>query len=298
VRRLEQTGTPPAAVLADALATVEASPRGSTLIGLAAQLESVADHIDGPLLPAWLRTAPSLKDQQWRPYLDTRAKLIRHRVDQLAQTAASERPAWTAHLGPEPTDPSERENWLRHLTTIAAYRDQYQVTDDDPNHPLGPYREHGRAGHRAYWIAARSLLALRGARSNVDPSWGRLAADRFRTLDTEEQNRMATELAKRLGRDWLGDVREPAADADQPLYHEQLAAILVEGGQLDLPERVPRTTSVRGRAKQRDGRSTQPGHQPTSGIRRAQVQNGQPNTQTWHPDQRPPQQPRGPMPGR
>jgi hypothetical protein len=44
---------------------------------------------------------------------------------------------------------------------IAAYRDQYKVTSNDPRQVLGPYAEPGHAGHAAYWHAAESVLAAR-----------------------------------------------------------------------------------------------------------------------------------------
>ncbi|WP_194909713.1 MobF family relaxase [Catenulispora rubra] len=299
--RLEAAGTEPEAALTGAIVSLEAGTNGVTLTALAKHLESAAHRMDDPLLPAWLRSARPVTAPQWRPYLDARAELIRRRVEHLVHTAAAERPAWTAHLDVEPADPAKRESWLSHVAAIAAYRDQYQVTNDDPDHPLGPYPESGRVGHRAYWVAAESLLALRGANPTADPSWGRLAADRYRTLDTEEQNRIATELANRLGRNWLGDEREPAADADQPVYHQQLAASLIEHGHLDVPEPsaasrpVPRTPSARGRAKQRHGRPAQTAQQQTPKIQ-TELSNRPSNTQTQRPPHIPPEQPRGPRP--
>jgi hypothetical protein len=200
----------------------------------------------------------------------------------------------------------ERGEWLRHLATIAAYRDQYQVTDEDPGQPLGPYPERGRVGHRAYWIAAASLLALRGNRTDTDRSWGRLAADRYRTLDTDEQARIATELAERLGAHWLGNVRDPAADADQPLYRDQLAAILVKHGHLDEPasghgaaqgSRIPSAPARAGQRQDRQSRTAQPRPQPAPAARRTEAPRREPTAPIQRPPQAPPEQPRGPRPG-
>jgi conjugative relaxase-like TrwC/TraI family protein len=85
--RLEQTGTDPAAALADALATLEAAHGRATLTQLAGQLRTTARRLADPRLPAWLRTAQPVTDPEWKSYLDTRAELIRRRVDQLAQEA-------------------------------------------------------------------------------------------------------------------------------------------------------------------------------------------------------------------
>jgi hypothetical protein len=222
--------------------------------------------------------------------------------------AACARPAWTAHLGDQPTDPAERETWRRHLATLAAYRDQYRVGDDDPGHPLGPYPERGRVGHRAYWIAAASLLALSATSTNTDPSWGRLAADRYRTLDPAEQARIATDLAGRLGPHWLGDARDPAADADQPVYRDHLAAVLVEHGYLAQPacdrsgNEVARAPRAPAHVRQRQNRpraTTEPREQQPFGP----VPRLGPNPSIQHPPQtpptqHPPDQPRTPRPGR
>ncbi|WP_194924385.1 MobF family relaxase [Catenulispora pinisilvae] len=301
--QLEQAGTEPAAALADALESAETRPGRITLASLAARLQVAAHRAEDPLLPPWLRTIRRGADLQWQPYLDTRAELIRRRVGQLAQTTASERPAWTACLTAEPTDPASREVWLSHLAVIAAYRDQYRVADDDPDHPLGPYPESGRVGHRAYWVAAASLLALRGARPDANPAWGRLAADHYRTLGVEEQNRIGVELAKRLGQDWLGDVREPSVDADQPVYLHQLAAILAENGHLDVPEsdpagrRGPRPPSARGRAKLHRTQPVHTSQQPAPRVRRSEAPKHTPNPDGQPPPRIPPNPQRGPRPG-
>jgi hypothetical protein len=165
--RLEQAGTEPAAVLADALASAEAQPGGVSLNSLAAQVQAADRRSLDPQLPAWLRTEQHVTDPQWQPYLAARSDLIRHRVAQLARAAVSERPAWTSHLGAVPSDPSEHETWLNHIAAIATYRDQYRVADDDPNHPLGPYPK-----------AGASVTALTG--SPRRPSWPSTAPVRRR----------------------------------------------------------------------------------------------------------------------
>ena len=305
--RLNHAGTDPADALAEALTIIENGSGDATITDLAEQLRIAGRRLDDPLLPAWLRTTRPVDDPAWQPYLDTRAELIRDRVNSLTEAAVTTRPAWTAHLGGEPTDPAERETWRRHLAALVAYRDQYQVTEDDPNHPLGAYPERGRVGHRAYWVAAASLLTLRGTRTETDLSWGRLAADRYRTLTPDEQASIGTELARQLGPDWLGDVRDPAADADQLVYQHHLADVLVEHGHLHEPStgatdgQVEHTPRVPSRAKQRQdrqGRGVQPRQQPAPGPRQAEVSRPQPKTSIQRPPQSPPDQPRGPQPGR
>ena len=304
--RVEHDGTDPAAALAEAVRAPSPGQDRAGLESIAAHLRTITQRAIDPRLPAWLRPPRTVADPEWQQYLAARAELIRDRTDTLAESVAQHRPAWTRYLGQTPTDPIDRADWLHHLAVLAAYRDQFQITDDDPDHPLGPYPERGRVGHRAYWIAAASLLALHGTRTDTDPSWGRLATDRYRTLTKDEQARIATELADRLGPDWLGNVRNPAADADQPVYQDHLAAVLVEHGHLSEPGAGPadgqtgRASHAPSRAKlrqDRQGRAAQPRQQPAPGARRAPAPL-RPTTPIQRPPQAPPEQPRGPRPGR
>ena len=305
--RLERAGIDPAAALSEVHTAIVDGANLVTLTSLAEQLQLAVRRLDELHLPAWLRSARPVSNPEQRAYLDARAELIRQRIDALADAAATTRPAWINQLGEEPTDLVERENWLRHLAVIATYRDQYRITNDDPDHPLGPYPERGKVGHRAYWIAAASLLALRGSTVEHDQSRGRLAADRYRSLPAEEQASIATELAERLGPDWLGDVRDPVADADQPVYQDQLADALVEHGDLDelASERSSaqesRTSKAPYRAKQPQNRrssASQPRPRPASEDRRVEQPQHRPKAPIQRPPQAPPDQPRRPQPGR
>ncbi|MBR7827576.1 relaxase domain-containing protein [Actinospica sp. MGRD01-02] len=310
MRRADDLGYDPASLVNAAIdrrALREASSLSESLaLDVHRHLDSHAHAVPfEPRLPAWLRSAPPTVDAEWQSYLDARAGLIRRRIDGLVEAAVSRRSAWAACLGEEPEDLDERGQWLHHVSTIAAYRDQYRVSEDDPAHPLGPYPERGRTGHRAYWIAAESLLALRGSQTVNDGSRARLAADRYRTLERADQERIAAELVAQLDDDWFGDVREPAADADQPVYGEALEAALVAHGHLDASGAWPavdqqagsRNGPMRGRQQQGRHRRTQ---QPRAGMPRTSTRTEAPQRQVAEPIQRPPQapstQPRGPRP--
>lgn len=313
LRRVDDLGHDPADILAAAIN--RRTLRSATSVSQCVALE-IHRYLDShgrqalyqPSIPAWLRGAPPSIDSDWQPYLDARVELIRHRIAALAELTASTRPAWTTYLGVEPTEPTERELWLRHLSTVAAYRDQYQVVDDDPAHPLGPYPERGRVGHHAYWIAAESLLVLRGSRTAADLSRGRLAADRYRTLARAEQERIAAELVEQLGRDWLGDARDPAADADQLVYRDVLDAALVARGHLeatasDVPVRqqTRAANDQQPRPRQRESHPRRSaGQQRPDMAAAAPVRDASPRREPKMPVQHPPQpqsdQPRGPQP--
>jgi hypothetical protein len=119
---------------------------------------------------------------------------------------------------------------------IAAYRDQHKVSTDDPRQVLGPYAETRRAGHRAYWHAAESLLAARRL-AGLEPAKGTSAGDRaraqtaadiYRALPDHERADIAAAVAAVPGTLWLGDPTGPDEDtATQPGYAPQLIATLI-----------------------------------------------------------------------
>jgi hypothetical protein len=125
--------------------------------------------------------------------------------------------------------------WLRHVSVIAAYRDQHKVTTDDPRQVLGPYTETGRAGHRAYWHAAESVLAARqlaglepaNGTSADDRARAQTAADIYRSLPDHERADIAAAVAAAPDTTWLGDPAGPDEHAaTQPGYAPQLIAKL------------------------------------------------------------------------
>ncbi len=75
--------------------------------------------------------------------------------DALIDTAITEREPWTANSAPRhPT--RDATTWRPHARTVAAYRDRYSITGDDP---LGPHP--GTAAQRG--DATRARIALQQA---------------------------------------------------------------------------------------------------------------------------------------
>ena len=83
------------------------------------------------------------------------------RIDALAHQAADRRPAWSTALGPYPSDEPGRRQWLGRAAIVAAYRDRYQITDDQPIGPEPPSRDIGRweAWQRAQTVLGVATLA-------------------------------------------------------------------------------------------------------------------------------------------
>jgi conjugative relaxase-like TrwC/TraI family protein len=85
------------------------------------------------------------------------------RIDTLAQQAATEQPTWTRTLGPLPDDDIGRRQWIGRAAVIAAYRDRYDINDDEPIGPEPLSRDIGRWGawHRAQTTLGVATLAGR-----------------------------------------------------------------------------------------------------------------------------------------
>lgn len=187
-------------------------------------------------------------------YLDDAAALINARVIDLADTAIRFRQPWTSALGQQPADPGRAREWRRHVGVIAAYRDQHKITTEDPRQVLGPYTETRRAGHRAYWHAAESVLAARrlaglepaNGASAGDRARGQTAADIYRALPAHERAGIAAAVAAEPGTVWLGDPTGPDQDtATQPGYAPQLIAALTRERRLTAAsDPVPRPQPV------------------------------------------------------
>ncbi|WP_034087934.1 MobF family relaxase [Streptacidiphilus albus] len=208
-------------------------------------------------LPAWV--AAPLADQAMNPmhraYLSERAQLIADRFTTLAERVTTQRPDWSRDLGHAPQDPSAHADWQRHLATIAAYRDQYQITDNDPALPAGPYIETGRTGHTAYWTAAAAALAAQHltqstqgtntpAPTRDDTARRTLAADLFRTLTPQEQTAVVRDLATRTGATWL--THNPTLDDTAlrtPAVTQRLTTVMTEAGHLTEESRTARSAA-------------------------------------------------------
>ncbi|MEV7356848.1 hypothetical protein [Kitasatospora sp. NPDC091276] len=109
--------------------------------------------------------------------------------------------------------PTQHAQWQEQLAVVAAYRDQYKVTDDNAAQPAGPYIEGGRTGHRDYWTAAEAAIAARRTATSKAPvavtatsdeqALCRLAADVYRTLPEADQAEILRTVAARTGAAWL-----------------------------------------------------------------------------------------------
>ncbi|WP_306211065.1 MobF family relaxase [Actinoplanes sp. RD1] len=185
---------------------LSAIPVGGDLDSVRATITTYLKPTPAAGVLPWLPANPATPDTGFRRYLDQADELIQQRQHELTMTAIQQQPAWLAGLGPAPTgDPAAHAVWLRHLGIVAAYRDQHQVTTDDPTHPLGAYQPAESAGHRAFLHAADAVLATRHPHTlAADPATARVAADLYLALPDTDRDAITAALATRLGNDWLG----------------------------------------------------------------------------------------------
>jgi hypothetical protein len=80
------------------------------------------------LIAGLVPRAQGVADPDMARALDERDQAMQARARALAEEAVAARHEWLEHLGREPTDPIRRAQWMRAVTTVAAYRDLVQIT--------------------------------------------------------------------------------------------------------------------------------------------------------------------------
>ncbi|MBB6037725.1 MobF family relaxase [Phytomonospora endophytica] len=224
--------------------------------------DHIAAHATHPShtdLPAWIPATPnSALHEHWRAHLTDSATAINDRISHLTDTVLATHPAWASALGQAPTDPVARRTWQECVGVIAAYRDQFQITSNDPAHPLGAYPEQGRTGHGAYLHATTALIHAHALTTATVPPQGgpnpptglgantndrirhHLTATIYRSLPGAEQNQIAAAVQDRFGAAWIQAAPTTEAVTD-PAYGPQLLAALTEQGHLAQHAPAPRT---------------------------------------------------------
>jgi conjugative relaxase-like TrwC/TraI family protein len=94
-----------------------------------------------------------------RQAIAERKKLIEARARALAEQDLVAREPWTRRVGTPPVDRDERERWLGALTTVAAYRDRYAITSNQPAGG-GAANDAQRADRQRALRAARIAAAI------------------------------------------------------------------------------------------------------------------------------------------
>lgn len=108
-------------------------------------------------------------DDEDRQAIDERKALIESHARAILEEAVASRQGWVRRLGELPSDSAERERWLVAASTVAAYRDRYQITS---NSVLGG----GVSTDAQRAERARALLGVHEAARTVAPSRPRWSA--------------------------------------------------------------------------------------------------------------------------
>jgi hypothetical protein len=102
-----------------------------------------AERVVG-ILPA----AMGVTDPDMVKALEDRRRLIEQRARALTLAAIEQRQPWALGLGQPPANPVRREDWLRRLDTVAAYRERWQVNAEAVLG--GEPRSREQAAHRQF----------------------------------------------------------------------------------------------------------------------------------------------------
>ncbi|WP_238993619.1 MobF family relaxase [Nocardioides caldifontis] len=120
------------------------------------------------LIAGLIPEAVGSMDCENRQALDQRKDLIVSRARALAVGAVASRASWLNRLGTEPPNASAKSQWMTEVATVAAYRDRYNITSEQPLG--GPSRSDiQRNERRRANTAARRAQRLAGGHSGCEP---------------------------------------------------------------------------------------------------------------------------------
>jgi hypothetical protein len=92
-----------------------------------------ADNLIAGLIPRIQRVS----DPELAYALIERDQAMEGRARSLADQAVESGESWIQRLGTPPASPARRERWIREVSTIAAYRDRWHLSGQNPVGKLG-----------------------------------------------------------------------------------------------------------------------------------------------------------------
>ena len=87
------------------------------------------------LIAGLIPRAVGVTDPDMARALEERDEAMQRRARALAEQAIEQNQVWVRRLGVPPSDPLARERWIEAVTTVAAYRERWNIGDD--RRPLG-----------------------------------------------------------------------------------------------------------------------------------------------------------------
>jgi hypothetical protein len=82
------------------------------------------------LVAGLIPRAIGVTDPDMARALDERESTIQRRARELAERAVAQGQAWVGSLGVPPSDPIARDRWMQAVTTVAAYRERWNIPVD------------------------------------------------------------------------------------------------------------------------------------------------------------------------
>jgi hypothetical protein len=100
-----------------------------------AQVAGSSRRTSTNLIAGLIPRAVGLTDPDMARGLEEREEAMQRRARALAEQAIERGAVWVRGLGIPPSDPVAREHWVEAVTTLAAYRDRWNIGED--HRPLG-----------------------------------------------------------------------------------------------------------------------------------------------------------------
>jgi hypothetical protein len=97
-----------------------------------AQAAGLTRRASTDLIAGLVPRAVGVTDPGMTRGLQERDEAMQRRARALAQQAIEQNQAWVRRLGIPPSDPPAREHWIDAVTTVAAYRERWNIDEDRP----------------------------------------------------------------------------------------------------------------------------------------------------------------------
>lgn len=137
------------------------------------------------LIAGLIPRAAGVSDPDMVRALSDRDEAMQRRSRELAEHAIEQGKAWVRRLGKPPSDPPARQQWVEAISTVAAYRDRWNLGSDV--RPLGSERPVGVT--EAGWDLRRAQAALqRAIRLGVEPQRHRAESQHDVTVQIEAEH--------------------------------------------------------------------------------------------------------------
>jgi hypothetical protein len=121
------------------------------------------------LIAGLIPRAQGVTDPDMARALAERDQAMEERALALAEEAIAASRGWVGPLGRPPDDPIRRERWTREVSTVAAYRDRWDIQGQRPLGPVSEQKNIERTEQRKRALAAADVAKAISAIAAVQP---------------------------------------------------------------------------------------------------------------------------------